>query len=83
VGPRTIAYANPPEISMTTLASGHQMMLSTWQQHTHAEFALKDADAALASMTANPYVLCMPTGTGGTGIKGKRSGQAAATIPSF
>ncbi len=32
-------------------------MLATWQQHTYAEFVLKDADAALATMTENPYVL--------------------------
>ena len=28
-----------------------QAMLAVWQQHTHAEFVLKDADAALATMT--------------------------------
>lgn len=27
-----------------------------WQQHTYTEFVLKDADAALATMTENPYV---------------------------
>jgi carboxymethylenebutenolidase len=57
---------------MTTLASDHQIMLSTWQQHTEAEFALKDADAALATMTANPYVLFVATGTGGTGREAVR-----------
>jgi hypothetical protein len=31
---------------MTTLASNHQMMLSTWQQHTQAEFALEQANGA-------------------------------------
>jgi hypothetical protein len=28
---------------VTTLASDHQMVLSTWQQHTQSEFVLKDA----------------------------------------
>jgi carboxymethylenebutenolidase len=47
-------------------------MLATWQQHTYAEFVLKDADAALATMTENPYVLAVPSGTGGIGRIGVR-----------
>ena len=68
---------------MTTLASDHQVMLSTWQQHTQAEFALKDADAALATMTASPYVLCMPTGSGGTGREAVRDFYANHFLPSI
>jgi len=68
---------------MTTLASNHQMMLSTWQQHTQAEFALKDADAALATMTANPYVLFVPTGTGGTGREAVRDFYANRFLPTI
>jgi hypothetical protein len=33
-------------------------MLATWQQHTYAEFVLKDAAAARATMTEKP--LCAP-----------------------
>lgn len=40
---------------------------AVWQEHTHAEFVLKDADAALATMVADPYVFCIPSGTGGAG----------------
>jgi hypothetical protein len=68
---------------MTTLASDHQVMLSTWQQHTQAEFALKDADAAVATMTANPYVLFIPTGTGGTGREAVRDFYANHFLPSI
>jgi carboxymethylenebutenolidase len=68
---------------MTTLASDYQMMLSTWQEHTQAEFALKDADAALATMTANPYVLFVPTGTGGTGRQAVRDFYANHFLPSI
>jgi carboxymethylenebutenolidase len=68
---------------MTTLASDHQVMLSTWQQHTQAEFALKDADAALATMTASPYVLFIPTGTGGTGREAVRDFYANHFLPSI
>jgi len=45
-------------------------MLATWQRHTHAEFLLKDPDAALATMSDNPYVICVPTGSGGEGREG-------------
>ena len=44
-----------------------QAMLTAWQQHTYAEFGLKDPDAALAVMTEDPYVLHIPSGTGGAG----------------
>jgi hypothetical protein len=44
---------------MNNLTPYQQTMLATWQRHTHAEFELKDADAALATMTENPYVLVL------------------------
>ncbi|HMG32708.1 MAG TPA: nuclear transport factor 2 family protein [Blastocatellia bacterium] len=47
-------------------------MLSVWQQHLYAEFKLKNAEAALATMTENPHVLLIPSGTGGTGKEGVR-----------
>jgi len=40
---------------MKNVTPDQQTMLATWQQHTYAEFVLKDADAALATMTENPY----------------------------
>ena len=45
------------------LTPDQQTLLAAWQQHTHAEFVLKDADATLATMTENPYLLMMATGT--------------------
>jgi carboxymethylenebutenolidase len=45
------------------LTPDQQAILAAWQRHTHAEFVLKDADAALATMTENPYVLMIATGT--------------------
>ena len=47
---------------MKNLTSDQQTMLATWQQHAHAEFVLKDADAALATMTENPYVFLIGCG---------------------
>jgi carboxymethylenebutenolidase len=58
-------------------------MLATWQQHTHAEFVLKNADAALATMTENPYVLAIPCGTGGTGRIGVREFYANRFLPNI
>ena len=39
---------------MNNLTPHQQTMLATWQQHTYAEFVLRDADAALATMTEDP-----------------------------
>jgi hypothetical protein len=49
---------------MDKLTPEQQTMLATWQQHTYAEFVLKDADAALATMTEHPYVFIVPSGIG-------------------
>jgi len=48
---------------MNKLTPDQQAMLAAWQQHTYAEFVLKDADAALATMTENPYVFMISSGT--------------------
>jgi len=42
-------------------------MLAAWQLHTYAEFVLKDADEALATMTENPSVLLISSGDGRDG----------------
>ena len=52
---------------MSTLTPDQQAIAGRLQQHTYAEFVLKDADAALATMTENPSVLLISSGTGGTG----------------
>jgi carboxymethylenebutenolidase len=57
--------------------------VATWQQHTYAEFVLKDADAALAAMTENPYVLAIPSGTGGMGRIGVREFYARQFLPNI
>ena len=38
-----------------------------WEAHCRCEFETKDADAALATMVAEPYVNHIPTMTGGAG----------------
>jgi carboxymethylenebutenolidase len=49
------------------LTPDRQTMLATWQQHTYAEFVLKDADAALATMAENPYVFMISSGVARVG----------------
>ena len=66
---------------MNKLTSDQQTMLAAWQEHTYAEFVLKDADAALATMTENPYVLLIASGTGGSGRNGVREFYANEFLP--
>src|SRR5258707_4878981 len=47
-----------------------QGRLEVWQRATYSEFALKDAKAALATMSDNPYVLMVPIAVGGRGREG-------------
>lgn len=68
---------------MSNLTPDQQAMLATWQQHTYAEFMLKDADAALATMTENPYVLAIPSGTGGSGRAGVHEFYANQFLPNI
>jgi carboxymethylenebutenolidase len=66
---------------MNKLTPDQQTMLATWQQHTYAGFVLKDANQALATMTENPYVLLIPSGTGGLGRDGVRKFYATQFLP--
>jgi carboxymethylenebutenolidase len=68
---------------MNNLTPENQALLAIWQKHTYAEFVLKDADAALATMTETPYVLIVPCGTGGVGKAGVRDFYANHFIPSI
>src|SRR3990167_7185862 len=40
-----------------------------WLEHMRCEFELRDADATMATMTADPIVNHIPTMTGGKGYK--------------
>ena len=56
-------------------------MLATWQQHAHAEFVLKDTEAALAKMTENPYVFLVSSGTARVGRAAVRDFYANHFLP--
>ena len=66
---------------MKNVTPEQQTMLATWQQHTYAEFVLKDADAALATMTENPYVLLMGSGVLRVGRAAVREYYAGKFLP--
>ena len=68
---------------MNNLTADQQAMLAIWQQHTYAEFVLKDADAALATMTENPYLLMIATGTACTGRAAVREYYADHFMPAI
>jgi carboxymethylenebutenolidase len=70
-------------IKMSNLTKNQQAMLAAWQQHTYAEFGLKDPDATLASMVENPYVLTIPAGTGGVGRAGVHRFYAEQMLPNL
>src|SRR5215468_245880 len=66
---------------MRDLTPDQQNMLATWQQHTYAEFVLKDADAALATMAENPYVFMISSGTARVGRAAVRDFYANHFLP--
>ena len=68
---------------MKNVTPDQQAMLATWQQHTYAEFVLKDADAALATMTENPYVLLMASGVMRVGRAAVREFYADKFLPNI
>ena len=68
---------NTPDV----LTPDQQPLLAAWQQHTYAEFVLKDADAALATMTENPYLLMIATGTACVGRAAVREYYVSAGYP--
>src|SRR5258708_36108781 len=54
----------------TTDSVGQERLLEVWQQHCYSEFVMKDAKAALTTMSDNPNVLMVPIATGGRGRDG-------------
>ena len=68
---------------MKNLTPEQQTMLATWQQPAYAEFVLKDADAALATMTENPYVLLIASGVVRVGRAALREFYADKFLPNI
>ena len=66
---------------MSDLTPDTQTILAAWQQHTYAEFVLKDADAALATMAENPYVFMISSGVVRVGRAAVREFYADHFLP--
>jgi len=56
-------------------------MVETWERHMRAEFVERSADAALATMSATPYLNHVPVMTGGVGREEIRAFYAERFIP--
>src|SRR5215831_5228116 len=69
------------ETAMTAAVLARQMLRAQWHQHTYAQFELKDADAALETMTDNAHLFCVPSGRGATGRAGVREFYAKQFLP--
>jgi carboxymethylenebutenolidase len=63
---------------MTRFNPAEQALIDVWETHTAAEFELKDADAAIATMTDRPTLIHVPVGTGATGRDVERTGRTMA-----
>jgi carboxymethylenebutenolidase len=64
-----------------SFSAAQQALIDTWETHTAAEFELKDADAAIATMTEHPSLTHVPVGTGATGRDALRRFYAEVFIP--
>ena len=64
-----------------SFSPSQQTLVDTWEAHTSAEFELKDADAAIATMTAHPVLIHVPVGTGATGREPLRKFYREVFIP--
>jgi len=58
-------------------------LTAVWDAHVAAEFEHKDADAAVATMTDDTYLLHVPVATGGRGRDEVRRFYADLFIPSW
>lgn len=63
------------------LSLRRQNLAEVWQAHMQAEFVHKDADRAMATMTENPHVLCVASGTGASGRAKVREYYARHFLP--
>src|SRR5215475_12988277 len=72
---------NKKEGRNTGLTVEQQELNDLWDEHVRDEFAIKDADAALDTMTPDAYVNHVPVLTGGNGKEELREFYADHFIP--
>ena len=72
---------NTKEIIETGLTPAQQALSDLWDEHVRDEFAMKDANAALGTMTPDAYVNHVPVLTGGVGREELREFYSKHFIP--
>ena len=66
---------------MSNYTPDEQALIDVWDRHTASEFELRDADAAIETMTKNPVLIHVPVNTGATGKEPLRKFYAEIFIP--
>ena len=66
------------DIALTPL---QQAMVDAWERHSTAEFVEKDVEATMPTMTAEPFVTCVPVMGGGVGYAGVHSFYSRYFVP--
>jgi hypothetical protein len=61
----------------------HDRLRAMWDAHIAAEFEMRDADEAVATMTEDASVLHVPVGTGARGRNAVRKFYAETFIPAW
>jgi carboxymethylenebutenolidase len=74
---------NTKEITETHLTPAQQALSDLWDEHVRGEFATKDANAALDTMTPDAYVNHVPVLTGGVGREELREFYSKHFIPNM
>jgi carboxymethylenebutenolidase len=69
------------ETAEVKLTPAQQALSDLWDEHVRDEFALKDANAAVDTMTPDAHVNLVPVLTGGVGSEQVREFYAAHFIP--
>jgi carboxymethylenebutenolidase len=72
---------NTKEIRDTGLTPAQQAMSALWDEHLRDEFAIKDANVAVDTMTPDAHVNLVPVLTGGVGREQVREFYSAHFIP--
>src|SRR5262245_36477683 len=72
---------NTRKIIETGLTPAQQALSDLWDEHVRDEFAMKDANAALDTMTPDAYVNHIPVLTGGVGREELREFYSKHFIP--
>ncbi|HXE89813.1 MAG TPA: nuclear transport factor 2 family protein [Terriglobales bacterium] len=60
-----------------------QEMIALWEEHIGAEFERKDVEAAMATMTDDPFVINVAVGSGGRGRESVRRFYSEQFLPSL